>query len=109
MRRKLAVAAGLAALVAVPAGLAIAGGGGGEPLAGSTRVQAIAAALRHTGGGTVTETEVGDGGAAYTVEVRLDDGREIEVGLDERFRVVRDEADDDREETTEAPDDEGGE
>jgi uncharacterized membrane protein YkoI len=68
------------------------------PLTGATLDQAVAAALQETGGGTVTETEVGDDGAAYGVEVRLDDGREVEVGLDRQFEVIGRETDDDREE-----------
>jgi hypothetical protein len=43
----------------------------------------------------VTETEAGDDGAAYGVEVRLDDGRVVEVRLDANFRVLGHEADDD--------------
>jgi uncharacterized membrane protein YkoI len=69
--------------------------GDDQPLTGSTLERAAAAALAETGGGTVTETEAGDGGAAYSVEVRLADGRQIEVQLDGDFRVVGREADDD--------------
>ena len=86
--------------------LAIIGGGAGavvattvgdddQPIPGTARDQAIAAALDHTGGGTVTETEVGDDGAAYGVEVRLDDGTQVEVNLDENFNVIGQENDDD--------------
>jgi hypothetical protein len=35
------------------------------------------------------------GGAAYGVEVRLDDGRQVEVNLDADFNVIGQEADDD--------------
>jgi uncharacterized membrane protein YkoI len=66
-----------------------------QPLTGTDLERATAAALAHTGGGTVIETEVGDDGAAYGVEIRLDDGRVVEVSLDESFRVVGEEADDD--------------
>jgi hypothetical protein len=72
-----------------------AAGGDDQPLTGSTLERAVAAALAETGGGTVTETEVGDGGAAYSVEVRLADGRQVEVQLDRDFRVTGREADDD--------------
>ena len=51
--------------------------------------------LEFTGGGTVTESEAGDDGAAYGVEVRLDDGRVVEVRLDANFQVLGHEADDD--------------
>jgi hypothetical protein len=36
----------------------------------------------------VTETEVGDEESYYEVEVTLDDGRQVDVQLDERFAVV---------------------
>jgi uncharacterized membrane protein YkoI len=78
------------------AGIAVAtGGDDDEPLTGSILEQATAAALAHTGGGTVTETEAGDDGAAYGVEIRLPDGREVEVHLDEDFNVIGQEDDDD--------------
>jgi uncharacterized membrane protein YkoI len=57
--------------------------------------KATAAALQHTGGGTVIETEAGDDGAAYGVEIRLDDGRVVEVGLDANFEIIGQETDDD--------------
>jgi len=97
MRRKLIVIVTVVfALGALSAGIAIAAGGGGEkPLAGSALDKASAAALEHTGGGTVTETETGDDGAAYGVEIRLDDGSQVEVNLDENFNVIGQAADDD--------------
>ena len=98
MTRKVAlVAAVVLALGAVSAGIAIASGaGGGEaPLQGSALERATEAALAHTGGGTVTETEAGDDGAAYSVEIRLANGSQVEVNLDESFQVIGDEPDDD--------------
>jgi uncharacterized membrane protein YkoI len=97
MTRKIAVLAALVLAVgAISAGFAIAAGGDDDkPLTGSNLQKATAAALVHTGGGTVVETEVGDDGAAYGVEVRLDDGRVVEVNLDENFDVVGQENDDD--------------
>jgi hypothetical protein len=74
---------------------ATASGDDDEPLTGSALEKATEAALRHTGGGTVVETEAGDDGAAYGVEVRLDDGRQVEVNLDESFQVIGTEGDDD--------------
>ena len=65
------------------------------PLTGSDLDQAVQAALAHTGGGEVTETEVGDDGAAYGVEIRQADGSQVEVNLDESFNVIRSTADDD--------------
>ena len=84
------------AVVAGGTGIAIATGGDDDPaLTGATLQNATAAALEHTGGGTVIDTEAGDGGAAYSVEVRLDDGSVVEVSLDERFHVVGQETDED--------------
>lgn len=98
MKRRLAiVAAAVLVLGAVGAGIAIAGGAGDDdkPLTGTALERATDAALEHTGGGSVIETEVGDDGAAYGVEIRLDDGSQVEVNLDENFDVIGQEADDD--------------
>ena len=67
---------------------------GDQPLAGSDRERAEAAALEFVGGGTVTEVEAGDDGAAYGVEIRADDGSQVEVQLDESFTVIGTESDD---------------
>ncbi len=86
-------AVGLAA-IGIGTGIAIAAGGDRDaPLTGSDLDRAVAAALEHTGGGTVVETEVGDDGAAYGVEIRLEDGRQVEVSLDQHFRVIGQESD----------------
>ncbi|MDQ3691123.1 MAG: hypothetical protein M3406_14030 [Chloroflexota bacterium] len=66
-----------------------------QPLTGTDRERAEAAALEFVGGGTVIETEIGDDGATYGVEIRRDDGSEVEVNLDESFTVIGTEADDD--------------
>jgi hypothetical protein len=80
----------------VSTGIAIAAGGEDErPLTGSTLQRATDAALAHTGGGTVVETESGDDGAAYSVEIRREDGSQVEVNLDTDFNVIGSEADDD--------------
>jgi hypothetical protein len=96
-RRLLLIAALVVVVGAVSGGIAIASGVGDddEPLTGSSLAKASAAALAHTGGGTVVETEVGDDGAAYGVEVQLSDGRVVEVHLDSSYSVIGQEADDD--------------
>lgn len=77
-------------------GFAVAAGGGDEqPLTGTRLERARDAALEHTGGGTVIETETGDDGAAYGVEVRLASGRVVEVSLDGRYAVIGSAVDDD--------------
>jgi uncharacterized membrane protein YkoI len=64
-----------------------------QPIGGSDLDKASAAALEHTGGGQVTDTEVGDEESYYEVEVTLDDGSQVDVQLDRSFQVVGDEAD----------------
>jgi uncharacterized membrane protein YkoI len=65
------------------------------PLTGSVLERASAAALARTGGGTVVDSETGDDGAAYGVEVRTRDGKQVEVSLDADFNIVGQEADED--------------
>jgi outer membrane lipoprotein SlyB len=73
------------ALVGGGTGVAVAATSGDDeqPLSGSTLDRAV------------VETEAGDDGAAYSVEVRLDDGSQVEVNLDRDFTVIGHEADDD--------------
>ena len=99
-RKRIYWVAALVALLAVALGAvtltAVAQSGDDDkPITGPALEQATKAALDYTGGGTVTETEVGDDGAAYGVEVRLDDGRQVEVNLDGNFNVIGQENDDD--------------
>ena len=94
--RKAAIVAALAvAVAAIGGGVAIAAGGddGDTPITGAALQKASAAALAHTGGGRVTGTEVGDEESLYEVEVRLDNGSQVDVQLDQNFKVVGSEAD----------------
>jgi uncharacterized membrane protein YkoI len=103
MRNKIKGALIALAAVAVLAvgGAAIAGAAGGdddasdEPIAGKALDRASAAALAETGGGKVTETEVGDEEGAYEVEVTRADGSQVDVHLDEDFNVLGSAGDDD--------------
>ena len=81
-------------LAAAGTGIAVAGGGDDSeaPIEGSDLEKASAAALAHTGEGTVSDTEVGDEESLYEVEVTLDDGSQVDVQLDRGFNVVGDEA-----------------
>jgi hypothetical protein len=85
------------AIVGGGAGIAVATGAVGDdneaPITGEALERASAAALAHTGGGRVTETEVGDEESMYEVEVTLDDGSQVDVQLDAEFNVVGDERD----------------
>ena len=95
--RKKALIGGIAALAIAGGGTAVAVAGGSDdaeaPIQGADLDKASAAALAHTGGGTVTETEVGDEESRYEVEVTLDDGSQVDVQLDGNFDVVGDETD----------------
>jgi hypothetical protein len=59
-----------------------------QAIGGTALDKASAAALKHTGGGQVTETEVGDEESYYEVEVTRSDGSQVDVQLDRDFNVV---------------------
>ena len=92
---------GVLAIAALGAGgAAIAGAaaggdddGGDKAITGTALDRASAAALRATGGGKVTETEVGDEESYYEVEVTRADGSQVDVQLDRGFDVVGQKAD----------------
>ena len=75
--------------------VAEAAGDDDRPISGEARDKCIAAALAEHPGGTVTETEVGDDGAAYEVEIRREDGSQVEVQLNGDCQVIGQEGDDD--------------
>jgi uncharacterized membrane protein YkoI len=67
-----------------------------DQLTGSTLERASKAALDEVGEGKVTDSELEDG--IYEIEVTLDNGRDVDVTLDDAFSVLsvdRDDADDD--------------
>ena len=82
-----------AAQSAAPAESQEASEGPDQSIGGSTLGQASAAALQDTGGGQVTDTEVGDEESYYEVEVTRDDGTQVDVQLDRSFNVVGGEVD----------------
>jgi uncharacterized membrane protein YkoI len=98
-KRTLIAALAIAALGA--GGTAIAGAAGGgddgdghdKAISGSALDRASAAALKATGGGKVSETEVGDEESYYEVEVTRADGSQVDVQLDRGFDVVGQQAD----------------
>jgi uncharacterized membrane protein YkoI len=63
------------------------------PITGSALEQASAAALAHIGEGRVTDSEIGDEEGYYEIEIRLNNGREADVHLDEKFKVLSTEYD----------------
>jgi len=58
------------------------------PITGPALAQASKVALEFTGEGRVSATEVGDEESYYQVEVTLNDGSQVDVQLDESFKVV---------------------
>src|SRR5688572_33488777 len=98
-RRKIGLAAAsVLVLAAGGVGVAVATGsddddGTEQAITGSELDKASAAALDHTGGGEVSDTEVGDEESYYEVEVTQPDGSQVDVQLDRDFNVVSDEAD----------------
>jgi len=85
----------IAAGAAVVVGLAGAGIGfavsnnDDDTLSGETLDRASNAALAEVGRGTVTSAErTDDGGPAYNLEIRLENGDEIDVELNDAFDVV---------------------
>ena len=60
---------------------------------GTALDQASAAALKATGGGKVTQTEVNDEESYYEVEVTRGDGSQVDVQLDRGFHLVGQKAD----------------
>ena len=97
MKTKFAVIATVVVALGAPsAGIAIASSDDDAtetPITGADLQRASSAALAHTGGGTVTGTEVGDEESYYEIEVTLDGGGQVDVQLDKSFNVVSSEGD----------------
>jgi uncharacterized membrane protein YkoI len=64
-----------------------------KPINGGALEQAKAAALDATGGGRVTGTEVRDEEGYYEVQVKKNDGSQVDVHLDSAFNVTDQSAD----------------
>lgn len=97
--RKLAVVALAGGVLAVGAGAGIAQAVSGDEaqVTGPAAAKAAAAALEAAGGGTVLEVERqdGDGAGVYEVEVRREDGSQVEIHLGAQFDPLGTAADDD--------------
>jgi uncharacterized membrane protein YkoI len=96
---KIALIAGTGALLICGVGAGVAAAVGGDsstPITGTAYQKAASAALAHTGGGRVTDTEVGDEESYYQVEVTLPDGSQTDVQLDRNFNVVGSKTDSER-------------
>jgi hypothetical protein len=94
--KTLLIAAALAMLLLVGAGVAFATGSNGDSSGQATGPgieKAKSVALDHTNGGRVTGTEIGDEEGYYEVEVIRDDGSQVDVHLDRDFNVLSTPAD----------------
>ena len=67
------------------------------PITGTALDKASTAALKYIGEGQVTDTETGDEEGYYEIEITLDDGREVDVHIDENFSVLGKEWEDEEE------------
>lgn len=103
-RKKLIAGAATVAVLALGGGgIAYAtGGDAGEQATGPDIEEAKSAALDHTNGGRVTDTEVGDEEGYYEIEVTRDDGSQADIHLDRDLNVLGTLAD------HESPDDKDG-
>jgi len=91
-RTKVILVAAAAGVVAAGSGAGVASAVGGDEaeasITGVALEKATAAALEYTGGGRVTDTEIGDEDGYYEVEVTTGDGRQVDVHLDRAFTVL---------------------
>jgi hypothetical protein len=89
--KRMILAGGAIAALAL-GGAAIAGAAGGgddeKPISGDDLQRASRVALDHTGGGRVTDTEIGDEEGYYEVEVTRPDGSQVDVHLTRGFDVL---------------------
>jgi uncharacterized membrane protein YkoI len=95
LKKLLITVAALAALALGGAALAGASSGGSDPadtskpITGDAKAKAEQAALAETGGGKVNQTELdNENGATYEVEVARTDGSQVDVRLDDGYKVV---------------------
>ena len=92
LKGTLLAAAAIAALGG--GGAALAGATGGDdnatdqPITGNALDKAKSVALRQTGGGEVTATEIRDEEGYYEVEVTRSDGGQVDVHMDRNYNVL---------------------
>ena len=96
-RRTKWIATGAVAVAAlgIGSGIAVASSADDDqpPIPSNELDRATAVALDHTGGGKVVGSEVGDEEGYYEVEIRLEDGSNVDVHLDRDFNIIDSKAD----------------
>jgi uncharacterized membrane protein YkoI len=92
--KKLLVAAAVALMLLVGAGVAYATGSGDSSgqATGTDLQKAKSVALQQVNG-RVTGSEVGDEEGSYQIEVTKDDGTQVDVNIDKNFNVINAQAD----------------
>ena len=104
LRKKRVIIPTLAAVAVIGVGGTVWTASAQDDVQGSERDRVASAAVEAAGGGTAVEVEASDDrGEAYEVEVRMDDGREVDVTLDENLKQVSQD-NDDRDDDAEADD-----
>jgi uncharacterized membrane protein YkoI len=95
LRRKRVVLPAIATVAVLGIGATAWTAAATDEVQGGERDRVGAAAVEAAGGGTVVDVEASDDrGEAYEVEVRMDDGTEVDVTLDQDLKPVSQEADD---------------
>ena len=93
LRRKRVILPTIAALAVLGVGGTVWTASANDSVQGDERDRVGAAAVEAAGGGTAADVESSDDrGEAYEVEVRMDDGTEVDVTLDQDLNVVSQEA-----------------
>ena len=91
LRSKRVIVPTIAAVAALGIGGVVWASTANADLEGSERDRVSSAAVDAVGGGKVVDAEASDDrGEAYEVEVRKDDGSEVDVTLDKDLNVVKD-------------------
>lgn len=95
LRRKRIIIPAVATIAVLGAGATVWSATADDSVDGSERDRVAAAAVEIAGGGTAEDVETSDDpGVAYEVEVRADDGTEVDVALDDDLNEVNTETDD---------------
>jgi uncharacterized membrane protein YkoI len=86
----IATGAVAAAALGLGSGIAVASDGDQDqpPVSANELAKASAVALDQTGGGKVTDSELGDEEGYYEIEVTKDDGTQVDVHLDKNLNVI---------------------
>jgi len=95
LRRKRVILPTIAAVAVIGVGGTVWTAAASDEVQGTDRDRVGAAAVEAAGGGTAVDVETSDDqGEAYEVEVRMDDGTEVDITLDQDLNVISKDADD---------------